>query len=128
MSVFQVDPALSASLADVQFDIAYADAKGSGSVYYNPGVVGKTPTLTNFGQYRSLILEDENANFIFGSGANTLTADNFFAISVERARYKESLFPGSLNLTLQGNGGTIHLTDNSKDVQVNSFVGSSKVF
>ena len=27
MSVYQVDPALSASLADVQFDIAYADQK-----------------------------------------------------------------------------------------------------
>ncbi len=129
MSVYQVDPALSASLADVQFDIAYADIKGSGSVYYNPGVIGKTPTLTNFGQYRSLVLEDENANFIFGSGTNTLTADNFYAVSVERARYKESLFPETFNLNLSGSGGfkKIHLTNDSKDILVNTFLGSTRV-
>ena len=63
VSVFQVDPNLSASLSKVQFDVAYCDNKGSGSAYYNAGVVGKTPTLTNFGQYRALILEDENAKF-----------------------------------------------------------------
>lgn len=132
MSVYQVDPNISASLAEVQFDIAYADNKGSGSVYYNPGVVGKTPTLTNFGQYRSLVLEDENANFIFGSGANTLVADNFYALSIERARYKESLFPETFNLALSGSGGVsgkkIHLTNDSKDVLVNTFLGSTRVF
>ena len=129
MSVYQVDPALSASLADVQFDIAYADQKGSGSVYYNSGVTGKTPTLTNFGQYRALVLEDENANFIFGSGTNTLTAENFYAISVERARYKESLFPETFNLSLSGSGGfgKIQLTNDSKDILVNTFLGSTRV-
>jgi len=129
MSAYQVDPSISASLADVQFDIAYADLKGSGSVYYNPGVVGKTPTLSNFGQYRSLILEDENANFIFGSGTNTLTADNFFVISVERARYKESLFPETFNLSLSGSDGfgKINLTNDSKDTLVNTFLGSTRV-
>ena len=78
ISVFQHDPALSASLSEVQFDVAYCDDKGSGSGYYNPGVIGKTPTLTNFGQYRSLILEDEEASFTFGSGANTLVGTNFY--------------------------------------------------
>ena len=123
LSVFE-----SSSLVNNQFDIAYADVKGSGSTYYSSTVVGKTPSLSTYGQYRALILEDETKSFTFGTGDNVHTATNFWAISVERARYKESLFPGSLNLTLQGNGGTIHLTDNSKDVQVNSFVGSSKVF
>ena len=47
---------------------------------------------------------------------------------MDRARYKESLFPGSLNLTLSGSGGTIHLTDNSSDVTVNTFIGSSRVY
>mgnify|MGYP000087890236 CR=1 FL=1 len=130
MSVYHVDPNTSASIAEVQFEIAYADNKGSGSVYYNPGVVGKTPTLTNFGQYRALVLEDENANFIFGSGANTLVANNFYALSVERARYKESLFPETFNLTLSGSGGfeKIFLTNDSKDVLVNNFLGSTRVF
>jgi hypothetical protein len=81
-----------------------------------------------FGQYRSLILEDENANFIFGSGNNTLIGDHFWVISVDRARYKESLFPGSLNLTLSGSGGEINLTDNSNDSTINIFQGTSRVF
>ena len=130
MSVYQLDPESSPATSEVQFDIAYCDSKGSGSAYYNPGVVGKTPTLTNFGQYRTLVLEDENSNFVFGSGTNILTGSEFYAISIERARYKESLFPGTFNLILSGPGGNnlLHLTDNSKDNPVNSFLGSTRVF
>ena len=51
----------------VQFDIAYCDALGSGSALYNNSVPKYSPTCTLYGQYRSLILEDENLNFIFGS-------------------------------------------------------------
>ena len=114
--------------ATVQFDIVYADVEGSGSALYNTAVPGKSPSRTMFGQYRSLILEDENANFIFGSDTNLVTGSYFWALSIERARYKESLFPGSLNLTLSGSGGTVQLTDNSNDVLVNSFVGTSRVY
>ena len=114
--------------ATVQFDIVYADVEGSGSALYNVAVPGKSPSRTMFGQYRSLILEDENANFIFGSDTNLVTGSYFWVLSVERARYKESLFPGSLNLTLSGSGGTVQLTDNSNDVLVNSFVGTSRVY
>jgi hypothetical protein len=128
VSVFQVDPDLSSSLSKVQFDVAYCDNKGSGSAYYNEGVVGKTPTLTNFGQYRALILEDENANFTFGTGANVVTGSHFYAISVDRARYKESLFPETFNLHLSASGGTLKLTNDSKDVLVNNFLGSTRVF
>jgi hypothetical protein len=81
-----------------------------------------------FGQYRALILEDENANFLFGTDTNIVTGSNFWVLSMERARYKESLFPGSLNLRLSGSGGIIQLTDNSNDVSVNTFIGASHVF
>jgi len=81
-----------------------------------------------YGQYRSLILEDENSNFIFGTGNNVLTTDNFWVLSIERARYKQSLFPGSLNLQISGSAGIINLTDNSRDVLVNTFIGTSRVF
>ena len=114
--------------AAVQFDIVYCDSVGSGSTWFNSIVPGNSPTKTMFGQYRSLILEDENANFIFGSGNNTLIGDHFWVISVDRARYKESLFPGSLNLTLSGSGGEINLTDNSNDSTINIFQGTSRVF
>jgi hypothetical protein len=114
--------------AAVQFDIVYCDSVGSGSTLYNSIVPGNSYTKTMYGQYRALILEDENASFTFGTGNNTITGNNFWVISVERARYKESLFPGSLNLKLSGSGGSIQLTDNSNDVTVNTFIGSSRVF
>ena len=114
--------------AAVQFDIAYADILGSGSDLYNSSVPENSYTKTIYGQYRALILEDENASFIFGTDTNVITGSNFWVISVERARYKESLFPGSLNLTLSGSGGILKLTDNSNDVSVNTFIGSTRVF
>lgn len=126
LSVYQT--ASTEDTAAVQFDIVYCDLLGSGSTLFNSAVPENSPTKTMYGQYRALILEDENANFFFGTGTNIITGSNFWVLSMERARYKESLFPGSLNLTLSGSGGTIKLTDNSNDVAVNTFLGSTRVF
>jgi len=126
LAVYQT--ASNLSTAQVQFDIAYADSLGSGSTLYNPIVPNNSYTKTIYGQYRSLILEDENANFIFGTGNNVLTGSNFWVISIERANYKQSLFPGSLNLQLSGSGGLINLTDNSLDSPVNQFIGATQVY
>ena len=114
---------------EVQFDIVYCDSLGSGSELYNPIVPGNSYTKTMYGQYRALILEDENADFIFGKGNNVITGSYFWVLSIERARYKQSLFPGSINLQLSGSGlGLITLTDDSRDNPVNTFIGTSRVY
>jgi len=114
---------------EIQFDIVYCDSQGSGSTWFNQIVDFASPTKTMYGQYRALILEDENANFIFGKGNNVITGSYFWVLSIERARYKQSLFPGSLNLTLLGpNSEIINLTDDSQDNPVNTFIGSSRVY
>ena len=69
LSVYQT--ASNLSTAQVQFDITYADLLGSGSTLYNSLVPENSYTI--YGQYRSLILEDENATFTFGTGNNVLT-------------------------------------------------------
>ena len=125
LSIFQTGSGDSS--AAVQFDIAYADILGSGSALFNPGITGKSPSSTIYGQYRSLVLEDETAGFTFGDGTNTLSANNFWAISVERARYKEKLFPGTFNLHLSSSNGLIKLTDNSGDTKIQTFLGSNRV-
>jgi hypothetical protein len=125
-SVYQTGSSL--SNAAVQFDIAYADSLGSGSVLYNSAVPGLSPSRTVYGQYRSMILEDENSSFIFGNGTNIYTPNNFWVINFERARYKQSLFPGSLNLRLSGSGGIINLTDDSIDNPISQFLGSTRVY
>ncbi len=126
LSVYQT--ASTEDTAAVQFDIVYCDSLGSGSTWFNSAVPGNSYTKTMYGQYRSLILEDENANFIFGTGNNVVTGSFFWVLSIERANYKQSLFPGSLNLKLTGPGGTINLTDNSLDTSVNTFIGATQVY
>ena len=77
--------------AEVQFDVAYCDKVGSGSEFLNNLVTGSTPTRTNYGQYRNLVLGDENASFIFGN----YSASYFYAMPIERARYKQEILPGT---------------------------------
>jgi len=124
LSVYQT--ASSDSTAKVQFNIAYGNKFGSGSIPYNSGtgLESKSPTSTVYGQYRTMVLGDENTDFTFGD----YTSTDFIALPIERARYKESLFPGSLNLTLSGSEGEVHITDNSKDVASITFVDSGRKF
>ena len=110
--------------AAVQFAIAYGNKYGYGAPYYNDLVAGKTPTRTVFGQFRNLIYGDENAEFIY----TPATASDFWALSVERARYKEHLFKGSFNLKLTTAGGDLYLTDNSKDTSTDSFLDAGRVY
>jgi hypothetical protein len=111
--------------AAIQFYVGYANAKGSGSVPYDAAVPGYSPSKTLYGQYRNLILEDENSAFIFGN----VTQSEFHVISVERANYKQSLFPGSLNLTISGSGtAKVKLTDNSNDVSVVPYINGTRVY
>lgn len=110
--------------SSVQFDIAYCDSKGSGSQYYNPLVPGNTPTRTNYGQYRSLILGDENAKFVFGG----VEIDDFYALSVERARYKEKFLPGSFELSLNNISNTISLIDDSSTQTSVTFTDAGRVY
>jgi hypothetical protein len=110
--------------AEVQFDIAYGNVEGSGSLYYNASVPGVSPASTIYGQYRSLILEDENSDFMFGN----VTSSYFYAINISRARYKEKLLPGSLNLVLRSGSNIISLTDNSQDVALPTYYGTQRAY
>ena len=110
--------------AEVQFGIAYGNSNGSGSLLYNTAVNGLSPTSTIYGQWQDLVIGDENTDFTFGP----LTASEFYALTFERARYKDSLFLGSLSLTLSGSEGSITLTDNSNYVTSVQFTEAGRVF
>jgi hypothetical protein len=114
----------SSAAQDIQFAIAYGNAEGSGSLLYNSNVNGLSYTSTIYGQYQNLVLGDENAAFIFGN----VTSSDFWAISVERNRYKESIFPGSLTLELSGSLGVISLTDDSNYATTTTFTEAGRVF
>jgi len=123
LSVYQTDTSLPDS--EVQFDIAYGNKYGSGSLDYNNAAApGVSYSKTIYGQYRTLVLENENSNFSFG----TVEQDYFYVINVSRARYKEKLLPGSLNLTLTSGGNTLNLTDNSGDVTLPEYYGTQRAY
>jgi len=112
--------------ARVQFAIAYADKKGSGSLYYNANVPGKSPSNTIYGQYRTLVLGDEETDFTFG----TVTSEHFYVLSIDRARYKEKLLPGTLDLRLNisGSSTVLQLTDNSQITTTTTFTDAGRVY
>ena len=115
--------------ARVQFSLAYGHKKGSGSIYFNPRVPGKTPSSTIYGQYRSLILGDEDSDFVFGGVAS----EHFYALSINRARFKEKLLPGTISITLEhsaSNGKTYSrtLTDDSKVASTVTFTDAGRVY
>ena len=80
--------------AAVQFAISYANKVGSGSLLYNSAVDGKSPSSTIYGQYRTLVLGDEDTGF----SLNGNTLSEFYVMSIDRARYKEKLLPGTFEL------------------------------
>lgn len=122
LNIFQT--ASTDSTSDIQFAISYGNKNGSGSALYNSLVTSSSPTKTTYGQYRNLVLGDENTEFIFGN----VTSSDFWVISVDRTRYKEKLFPGSLTLRLSGSSGYLNLTDNSKVTNTLVFNDSGRVF
>jgi hypothetical protein len=77
--------------SEVQFNIAFGNKFGSGSSPYDANYVSLTPTRTVYGQWRNLIYGDENTNFTFGS--ITPAKQSIYILSIDRARYKQSLFP-----------------------------------
>jgi len=131
LNVYQT--ASNSDSAAIQFQIAYANKNGGGGVNFDGSVPFVSPTTTIYGQYRTLVLEDENSSFIWGD-SNTGSADNdFYVISIERARYKQSLLPGSINLILSSSNTVatntyIQLTDDSGMVTLPTYYGTQRAY
>ena len=98
--------ATSSDAAPTQFSIAYADELGSGSVDFNAGVTGVSPSAVIFGQAKNLILGEDDETFDFG----TVTSDYFYVVTLDRARYKEKLLPASFNIKLTFSHTDISMT------------------
>ena len=112
--------------AEIQFAISYGDSLGSGSALFDNGIEGKSPSSVVYGQFQNIVLGDEDTDFTFG----TITPDDqyFYAISVNRARYKGNILPASTTLTLTNGGNSLVLTDNSATTNAVSFNEAGRVF
>jgi hypothetical protein len=124
LDVYQTGSAASGS--EVQFDIQYGNINGSGSAPINSTVVGYSPSRIVYGQYRNLVYGTETTNFSFDGG--TTTAKDIYAINISRTRYKQSIQPGTFNLTLTSGSATIKLTDDSNTTGLTRFLGENRVY
>ena len=115
--------------AAVQFAIAYGNSVGSGSVWLNNLVPGVSPSLTTYNQYATLVYGPEisgSQGFNFG-GACT-NAPDIVALNIDRNRYKQSLMPGTFNISLKSGDNVITLCDNSNDVSTVTYLDCGRVF
>ena len=101
----------SSTSEEVQYSVSYGHRKGSGSLDFtnDTGSFGFSATRDIYSQYRNLVFGTELTDFTF----DTVTPDDIFVVNVNRARYKQNLKPGTLNLKLTGDNGEFLFTDDS---------------
>ncbi len=102
--------------AEVQFSVAYGDVNGYGTpdlAYFDQAI---NTTGAVYAQLRNVLLNPTDKYFSVYSGS-TAAAHNltsFYAININRSRYRERLDPGNLSLKLEGaTGKVVNLIDDS---------------
>jgi hypothetical protein len=104
-----------ASDAEVQFSIAYGDAFGYGAPTLTQNDDSTSPTKATYNQYKNVLLDSADPYFSIYNGTTAGGADmtSFYAININRARYKERLDPGNISIDLSGSLRSITLIDDS---------------
>ena len=113
IDVYNVNP--STASAEVQFSIAYGDVDAYGAPTLEQDDQSTISTKATYNQYKNVLLDSADAYFSVYSASVAGGADlrNFYAINVNRARYKERLDPGNIQISLSGSNGLITLIDDS---------------
>ena len=105
----------SSTSSEVQFSIAYGDVAGNGAPTLTQDDSSTLPTKATYNQYRNNLLDSADPYFSVysGSTAGAHNLENFYAININRARYKERLDPGNISIKLAGTIGDVNLIDDS---------------
>ena len=105
----------SSDAAEVQFSVAYGDIDGYGAPTLQQSDNTTLPTKATYNQYANVLLESGDSYFSVYSGTTAAGLDlrNFYAININRARYKERLDPGNISIDLSGSVGLVTLIDDS---------------
>jgi hypothetical protein len=105
----------SSDAAEVQFSVGYGDVNGWGAPTLEQDDASTLSTKAVYNQFKNILLErsDNYFSVYTGSTAGGHDLRNFYAINVNRARYKERLDPGNFSLTLSGSIRTVTLIDDS---------------
>lgn len=131
LDVYNYNPSTS-DAAEVQFSIAYAHISGGAVPTLSQNDDSYLQTRAIYGQFRNILLGPTDTYFktylssSAGLVSNGYNLEHFYAIAVNRARSREKLDPGNIEITLSGDRGTITLIDDSG--QTNSIGASGRVF
>lgn len=87
--------------AEAQFSVAWGHKQGSGSADEG-GQVNDTPSRAIYGQYKQLCLDAGTERFTF----NGTATDSIYVINVNRARMREYLDEGNIEINLQRLSGS----------------------
>jgi hypothetical protein len=107
--------ATSSDSAEVQFSIAYGDVNGYGAPTLTDSDNSNLQTTAVYNQFKNVLLDAADSYFSVynGSTAGGYDLTSFYAININRARYKEKLDPGNVQIALSGSVGYITLIDDS---------------
>jgi hypothetical protein len=109
LDVYNENP-LTSDIAEVQFSIAYGDANASGSPTLTQDDTSNLPTKAIYNQLKNVLLDSADPYFTDYAGNDM---KSFYALNVNRARYKEKLDPGNISIVLSGSVGEVTLIDDS---------------
>lgn len=105
---------------EVQFSIAYGDVNGYGAPTLQQNDDSTSPTKATYNQYKNVLLDSADNYFsvyLSSSAAGVVASGydmtSFYAININRARYKERLDPGNISIDLSGSVGLVTLIDDS---------------
>jgi len=102
--------------SEAQFSVAWGHKQGSGSADEG-GQINDTPSRAIYGQYKQLCLEADEQRFVIGGTAT----DSIYVINVNRARMREFIDEGNLEINLQRLSGSQWLATHTQ----NSWTGSN---
>jgi hypothetical protein len=112
-NVYNADP-LTDESAEVQYAISFGNKYGSGSTSLGNNDNSTQATKATYAQYRQILLEQDDEFFSFPSSSNVShDSEDIFVINVSRARYKESMDPGNMEIALSGSNGVMTFIDDS---------------
>jgi hypothetical protein len=126
LDVYNINP--DTASAEVQFSIAYAHISGGAVPTLGQTDTSTLSTKAIYSQFRNLLLDggDEYFSVYNGTTAGGHDLNHFYALAVNRARYKEQLDPGNIQIDLSGSAGFITLIDDSG--QTEAVGASGRVF
>ena len=116
------------SSSEVQFSIAYGHISGGGAPTLDQSDNSTLPTKAIYSQFRNLLLDSGDTYFSVykNTTAGGQDISDILAINVNRARYKEQLDPGNVQLNLKNGSTIISLIDDSG--QTETVGASGRVF